>query len=366
MRIAILAHSNAAWTPHYARYFAEAGYPVRVFSYTPEPLAGVEVVHLTRRLPHSMKLLRFLLLVPRARRSLREFRPDVVLATYLSSNGMTAALAWHGPLVVSARGGDVLRQAGYLPAPEWAHRRMVRFVCHRAAEVHSVSEEVTRALVACGIPRERIQQFPMGVDLQRFAFRPARERSDVPRIVCTRRHDAVYANDVVVEALQRLRQQGHAFRAKMIGGGPLLEARRQQVARLGLGDWVELCGEVAHEAMPGLLAEADIYVSASLSDGTSSSLLEALAVGLFPVVTRIPANLPWVEERRTGLLWAPGDAGALAEALAAAIALRPLWPEAAARNRERVAQEGDQRRNLERMHVLLKRAVLSRRIHEGS
>ena len=76
--------------------------------------------------------------------------PDIVFAPYLSSNGMVAALAWRGPLVVSARGGDVLRQAGYLPGGAFLHRRMMRFVCRRARRVHAVSDEIAAALVADG------------------------------------------------------------------------------------------------------------------------------------------------------------------------------------------------------------------------
>jgi glycosyltransferase involved in cell wall biosynthesis len=54
--------------------------------------------------------------------------------------------------------------------------------------------------------------------------------------------------------------------------------------------------------MPDLLSRADIYVSTSLYDGTSVSLLEAMGSGAFPVVTDIPANREWITNGQNGFL----------------------------------------------------------------
>ena len=54
--------------------------------------------------------------------------------------------------------------------------------------------------------------------------------------------------------------------------------------------------------MADLLAQADIYVSTSLYDGTSVSLLEAMGSGAFPIVTDIPANREWITTGQNGFL----------------------------------------------------------------
>ena len=66
--------------------------------------------------------------------------------------------------------------------------------------------------------------------------------------------------------------------------------------------FVEFLGRVPHEKMADLLAQADIYVSTSLYDGTSVSLLEAMGSGAFPVVTDIPANREWITNGLNGFL----------------------------------------------------------------
>jgi glycosyltransferase involved in cell wall biosynthesis len=62
-------------------------------------------------------------------------------------------------------------------------------------------------------------------------------------------------------------------------------------------------GWIPHDELPIYLASSDIYVSTSLSDGTSVSLLEGMACSLAPVVSNIPANQPWIEDGVNGFLF---------------------------------------------------------------
>jgi glycosyltransferase involved in cell wall biosynthesis len=357
MRIALIAHTVSPWTGHYAAFLEEQGHTVRVISFSPDPLPGFDVryVDAPSFLPRPIA---YLGVAPRTAQLLRRFEPDIVFATYLSSNGMVAALATPRgtPLVVSARGGDVLRQAGYLPGGRF-HARMMRAVCGRATLVHAVSEELVEALRTCGVPPDRIECFPVGIDLERFPARREGPPAGPPRIVCTRRQEPVYANDTVVEALGGLAARGIPFKATLVGGGPLLEERRAQVGELGLEDDVDLVGAVSLDRVGALLRESQVYVSASSSDGTSSSLLEALASGAFPVVSAIRANERWVTDGETGLLFTPGDSGALERALERALGDEPLRRAASAVNRDLVEREGNQAITMERLARLLERAA---------
>jgi glycosyltransferase involved in cell wall biosynthesis len=359
MRIALMAHTNAPWTPHYARHFLSAGHEVQVLSFSPDPIDGVDVIHVGHQDPSGpLKPFWLASRLPRARRALRRFRPDAVLAPYMSSNGMTAALIFRGPLVVSARGGDVLRQAGYLPAGPRLHRLLMKFVCGRASIVHAVSDELADALVASGVPRDRIVCFPLGVDVLSFAPLPgARGGGGPPRIICTRRQEPVYANEIVVEGLKWLKDRGRDFRCTMAGGGLLMQERLAQIGRLGLADVVTCAGQVPPEAIRSLLAASDVYVSASTSDGTSSSLLEAMATGAFPVVSRIRANEAWLRNEESCLFFEAGDAAGLGRALERALHDDPLRVRAAQSNRALVVRDGNQRLNMERMLDLLQRAA---------
>jgi glycosyltransferase involved in cell wall biosynthesis len=89
------------------------------------------------------------------------------------------------------------------------------------------------------------------------------------------------------------------------------------------------------------LRRAKVYVSPSLSDGTSTALTEAMACGCFPVVSDIVANHAWVENGRTGLLFPPSDPEALGKCLLEALESETLRKEALAINREKVNKDAN-------------------------
>ncbi len=357
MRIAVVSQTDNPWTEPYVRAFLAAGHDVRVFSFYRGDLKGVDVVPLSgKRPPWIPRELWFFTVLPRLRRGLRAFAPEVVFSPYISSNGVTTALVWGGACVVSARGSDVNPGAdGRLPTWPWLHRRLIRFACRRAAAVHAVSAELVEKVAACGVERDRISCFPLGVDVE--VFRPAEApRAGPPRLVCTRRQESIYRNDVIVEALARLGSAGISFRCAMVGGGPLLEERKEQARRLGL-EQVEFTGQVSPERMIEILKGVDVYVSASLSDGTSSSLLEAMAAGLFPVVSRIRGNRDWVRDGETGIFFDPCDVTGLAGALTRALGDPALRARAALENRALVVRLASREANMKRMLALVEKAA---------
>jgi glycosyltransferase involved in cell wall biosynthesis len=83
-----------------------------------------------------------------------------------------------------------------------------------------------------------------------------------------------------------------------------------------------------------VLNSADIYISCSESDGTSVSLLEAMALGLYPIVSDIPANREWITDGVNGRLFPVGDAHALARVIQNTARSPESWIEVGNRNRE--------------------------------
>ena len=356
MRVLMLSHTKNYWTSLYARPFIERGDAVLVLSFSPEPLHGVDVEYIGID-PWDQNKHAYITRVPLIRKRIRQFRPDVVLAFYVASNGLAAVLSWPGPTVVSVLGGDLLEQAGRTGFQRWLRLRMVLYVCHRAAVIHTVSQEMDEELVRQGIPTSKIVQIPVGVDIRRFGPAPDMPRSLATRLICVRKHEPIYDNMTVVEALARLKAAGREFRCVMTSDGMLLDALKARARELGLEDWMTYTGELPRDRLPELFRQQDIYISASLSDGTSSALLEGMASGLFPVVSRITANLPWIEHEKTGLFFEPRRADELAKMLVRAMDDDELRRRAFDANRRRVEQDGDIRRNMERYVEIVDRVV---------
>lgn len=126
---------------------------------------------------------------------------------------------------------------------------------------------------------------------------------------------------VLVEAVRKLRSRGIAVRAKIVGEGrerPRLEA---VIAALDVGAHVALVGAKQPKAVHTLLDGADCFVIASVpapdgdADAAPTVLGEAMAKGL-PVISTRLNGIPEIVPEGAGLLVAPGDAGALADAIA--------------------------------------------------
>ncbi|MEP7273511.1 MAG: glycosyltransferase family 4 protein, partial [Acidobacteriota bacterium] len=141
------------------------------------------------------------------------------------------------------------------------------------------------------------------------------EPRDAPLVVAVSRHDPRKGISHLLRALARLKGEGVAFRACLVGMGRLLEAHRLLAARLNLGPETVITGFVED---PGeYLQHADIFVLPSLEEGSGSvSAIEAMQAGL-PIVTTSVDGMPEdIKDGRNGLLVRAGDSDALAHALA--------------------------------------------------
>ncbi|NUO71392.1 MAG: glycosyltransferase family 4 protein [Frateuria sp.] len=108
------------------------------------------------------------------------------------------------------------------------------------------------------------------------------------------------------------------------GEEPMLaEVRARIDADARLAGRVHLLGRVDHAQVEMLMRSADLFVSGSRAEGSGYAAMEAIACGLTPVLTDIPAFRALTGNGRIGRLWPCGDASALADALVGAAADRP-------------------------------------------
>ena len=264
---------------------------------------------------------------------MRELRPDVVFAIYLKSAGMVASMVGHPRLVLSAIGSDVNVKTD---SKFW--RWMLRWACGRSALVHAVSEDLAMTLVACyGVDPERLVVAPVGLRIEGLSWTSPEARPGTGQIISTRAHRKLYDQPTLVRALARLKSRGVPFHATFTHLAEV-ESTKQIVQMLDLEAETTFRPGFAQHELSSLLGSHDVYVSSSVSDGTSQSLLEAMVTGTFPVVSDIPANRPWIENGRNGLLFPVGDDGALAECLKEAFRNREIQTRAAKENRSRVLE----------------------------
>jgi glycosyltransferase involved in cell wall biosynthesis len=345
MRICYVSHSDAHFIVPYVDYFSRRGDEVHLISLHQDDLPGAIMHHPVRGQfdPMKDKFTYFWAQFP-VRKTIRRIAADVVHAHYLTSNAFMAAMAGCRPLVVSARGSDVHQSVDHR-----VRRRIIRYTMNRADLVNPVSRDLERKILALGIPASKIVRLTQGIHSDRFTCDRGDRRPGPVRILCTRKLFPIYQADRIIRAAGILTRRGLDFELTFAATGPKEPELREQVRAAGLDDHVRFLGGFRNADLPPILADADIYVSASLWDGTSPALLEAMASGAFPVVSDITANREWLTGEGDGLFFDPASDDELAAALARAIGDDALRRRAIDVNRKRVRDEGDTDTNLARL-----------------
>ena len=174
-----------------------------------------------------------------------------------------------------------------------------------------------------GCPREKIAVSRMGVDMTRFSPRPVKAPATPLEIISVARLTEKKGLHVAIEACRQLKEQGVAFRYRILGIGPWERRLRTLIEQYQLEDVVELPGFKPSHEVKAMLDDADGFLLPSVTgadgdmEGIPVALMEAMAVGI-PVVSTLHSGIPeLVEADKSGWLVPENDARALAQRLAA-------------------------------------------------
>jgi glycosyltransferase involved in cell wall biosynthesis len=188
------------------------------------------------------------------------------------------------PYIISLRGSDVpggharLRLDYKILGP-----LLFKPIWRKAALLVACSEGLKERALRF-MPDVSIDVIPNGVDLNRFSPTEDAKSSDVLRLLTVGRLSVTKRIDILIEAIRILYNSGLNVHFTIVGGGQLEQKFRQIVSEANLRDIIEFTGRIESEKMPQMYRRHDIFVSASMQEGMSNAMLEAMASGL-PIIT---------------------------------------------------------------------------------
>ncbi len=237
------------------------------------------------------------------REIIQEFAPDIIhihTEFSLGQSGMRIAKYLNVPMVYTMH--TMYDEYVYYIAPKTLSRPATKLarqyllqICAHADAITGPSQKVSEYCREIGV-KKPINVINNAAELD--AFRP--EAADLKAVENLKKRFGIAPDETVALFVGRLGREksvdvllgfwketirpDEKFRLVIVGEGPVKGELEQQVRELGLEDSVIFAGKVMHEDMPAYVAMGDVYVTASLSDTNSISMLEGMAAGL-PVLS---------------------------------------------------------------------------------
>lgn len=217
-------------------------------------------------------------------------------------------------MVLTAYGLDITR--GGLP-PEVAHIRLKKMAMLRRSDaVTAASRFLLNAALAYGdVDRAKGSVTPFGVDLQQFVPRKRRNGGHPVTLGFFKDLKSEYGPLQFLKAFQLVRAIHGNVRAIMIGNGPLLGEIKRYLADQSLEGVFELHGKLPHEKMTEMYRRIDLCVMPSSHESFGVVALEAQAMEVPVVATRVEGLPEVVMDGTTGVLLDSNDPGPMAEAV---------------------------------------------------
>lgn len=378
MRIALLGNPDSLHVQRWVRFLSSRGHDLRLIvdPHTRARPAECEIAEvrwtlllnilafrLTPR-PHGNALWKPWLYRP----LITDFRPDVVHGFEAYYNGLATGGAGPYPKVLSPWGRDIFfdGRAGKLGG--WMVRRALRDVDRITCNDESIAPFLEEIY---GVPSEKVVPFSWGIDLDVFSevdaseVEQAREALDIepetPVILSPRKWGRLWGSDTIAAALPEVLQASPHAVAVLIAPTPedeealALKARLESACDSGRLRWLE--PDQPAETMAALFSLADVFISTPPADLLAQTVLEGMACGCFPVLSRLEAYAKHAVDRKTALLVNAGDPAALAAALIEALGHAPLREKAARLNREAMRRSEDASVNMLKMEEVYAQAI---------
>jgi L-malate glycosyltransferase len=283
---------------------------------------------------------------------IQDEQPEIIQAGPLQTAGLLVALTGFRRLVSMSWGYDLLIDA----ERNWLWRWATRFTLRRSAAMVGDCATIRQRAIQNGMHPARIVTFPWGVNLAHFS--PGVEQDLRARqgwnpdhfvLLSTRGWAPIYGVEELARGFVMAARERPQLRLVMLGGGPQAARLRQIFQQGGVLDSVRFPGQVRQVDLPRYYRMADLYVSASHSDGSSISLLEALACGRVVLVSDIPGNQEWVNPGEQGWWFREGDPVDLASKIVEAVDRRAELINMGIQSRQTAEQRADWELNFPRL-----------------
>ena len=218
------------------------------------------------------------------RKMLRENNYDLVHAFFGFPTGWLCYRSANKlPYIISLRGSDVPGKHARLKLDYKILAPLFKSIWKKASALIACSQGLKdRALQF--MPSATIDVITNGIDLDMFHPAQNDKAQQELKLLTVGRLSVTKRFEILIDAVEILHKAGRNLHLTIAGGGAMLDGLKQIVSQKNLGNIIDVKGRIESDLMPDLYRQNDIFVSASMQEGMSNAMLEAMASGL-PIIT---------------------------------------------------------------------------------
>ena len=316
MKLCFIAGADSIHSKKWIEYFSEKGEnDVHWVSFLPSIFDKLKNVKFYLLKKYLFKPLGLLLNILPVRKLIKKINPDILHAHYAGVNGLLAALSGFHPFILTPWGSDIL-----INAKSKTIRPLIKFILNKADLITCDAEQMKEALINLGISDSKIKITYFGINTERFSPGPKDESlvrelglQNNLTVISLRNLEPIYNVENLIRAIPLVLKESPKVKFIIAGRGSEEKKLKTLAQNLKISRNITFVGFIPNDELPKYLRLADIYISTSLSDSTSVSLLEAMSCGLASVVTEVGENKLILKDGGYGVLIPVKNSKILAE-----------------------------------------------------
>lgn len=272
--------------------------------------------------------------VPIVKKALKEYRVDILESLYLTKFGYIGVLTGFHPFMAGVLGSDLIPSS-------LTHKLATAHTLAKADAIITPSYACDRFLTDRQLRKTQVI-YP-GVDMD--IFKPLASEAFRPTIGTVKGLLPIYGIEYLIQALPELISSFRNLRVLIIGGG-VREPYEKLAKKLGVDSFIDFTGKIPHQQVPSYLAKMDVFVMPTVYESFGVAALEAQAMEIPVVASKVGGIPEAVCDGQTGILVEPENPHAIAEAVITLLRDDTLREKMGKRGREFVLKNFTWRRNI--------------------
>jgi len=322
MKVLILGNPESSHTVKWVKALAGKGVQVYLLSlnrvadnlFADHPNIEVQSLGLSNRFvmhknPRCVKVV-YLGILPKIKKVIKTFQPDILHSHYISSYGILGALTGFHPYVISVWGSDIYR----FPHRSWVNKLLIKHTLKQADAILSTSNNMVSQIKR--FTTKPVKITPFGIDTE--SFRPVSVKTgENPFVIGTVKHlKKIYGIDLLIKAFKRIMDwnPGLNVRLLIVGEGRERKNLENLANELHISYNVDFAGNVEPNEVPYYINRMDVFVALSVcKESFGVSVLEAGACKKPVVVSNVSGFTEIVKDNYTGIVVPLNDVTKAAE-----------------------------------------------------